>query len=98
MSPQRWTREQELAVLYLKVEYHGELAPGHTAVLALAGAMDRTVTSIWMRKGNFDSLDTTAPGAGLNSAAKLTVDIWAEYQRDPEQVLSEARRAYLNLV
>ena len=43
MSPQAWTREQELAVLYLKVEYHGELAPGHTAVLALAGAMDRTV-------------------------------------------------------
>ena len=39
MSPQAWTREQDLAVLYLKVEYHGELAPGHTAVLALAGAM-----------------------------------------------------------
>ena len=98
MSPQAWTREQDLAVLYLKVEYHGELAPGHTAVLALAGAMDRTVASIWMRKGNFDSLDTTALGAGLNSAAKLTVDIWAEYQQDPEQLLSEARRAYLNLV
>ena len=98
MSPQAWTREQDLAVLYLKVEYHGELAPGHTAVLALAGAMDRTVASIWMRKGNFDALDTAVPGGGLNSAAKLTVDIWAEYQQYPEQVLSEARRAYLNLV
>ena len=53
MSPQAWTREQELAVLYLKVEYHGELAPGHTAVLALAGAMDRTVASIWMAEGQF---------------------------------------------
>ena len=59
---------------------------------------DRTVASIWMRKGNFDSLDTAVPGGGLNSAAKLTVDIWTEYQRDPERVLSEARRAYLNLV
>ena len=98
MSPQRWTREQDLAILYLKVEYHGQLAPGHTAVVALAEAMGRTVASIWMRKGNFDSLDTAVPGVGLRSAAKLTVDIWAEYQRDPDQVLSEARRAYLNLV
>ena len=98
MSPQAWTREQDLAVLYLKVEYHGQLAPGHTAVLALAGAMDRTVASIWMRKGNFDALDTAVLGAGLKSASKLTVDIWAEYQREPEQVLSEARRAYWDLV
>ena len=87
-----------MAILYLKVEYHGELAPGHTAVVALAEAMGRTVTSIWMRKGNFDSLDTAVPVVGLRSAAKLTVDIWAEYQRDPDQILSEARRAYLNLV
>ena len=87
-----------MAILYLKVEYHGQLAPGHTAVVALAEAMGRTVASIWMRKGNFDSLDTAVPVVGLRSAAKLTVDIWAEYQRDPDQVLSEARRAYLNLV
>ena len=87
-----------MAILYLKVEYHGQLAPGHTAVVALAEAMGRTVVSIWMRKGNFDSLDTAVPGVGLRSAAQLTVDIWAEYQRDPDQVLSEARRAYLNLV
>ena len=98
MSRQAWTREQDLAVLYLKVEYHGQLARGHTAVLALAEAMGRTVASIWMRKCNFDSLDTIVLGVGLRSAAKLTVDIWAEYQRDPEQVLSEAQRAYLNLV
>ena len=60
--------------------------------------MDRTLASIWMRKGYFDALDAAVPGGGLRSAAKLTVDIWAEYQRDREQVLSEAQRAYLNLV
>jgi hypothetical protein len=98
MPRQRWTKEQDLAVLFLKVEYHRQLAPGHPAVNALADAMNRTVASIWMRKGNFDSLDTAVPGVGLRSAAKLTVDIWAEYQQDPDQVLSEARRAYLNLV
>ena len=98
MSPQAWTREQDLAVLYLKVEYHGQLTQGHPAVSALADATDRTVASIWMRKGNFDSLDPSVLGVGLRSAAKLTVDIWSEYQRNPEQVLSEARRAYLSFV
>ena len=97
MSQQRWTREQDLAVLYLKVEYHGQLTAGHPAVSALASAMDRTVASIWMRKGNFDSLDSSVPGVGLRGAARLTVTIWAEYERNTEQILSEARRAYLNL-
>ena len=97
MSRQRWTREQDLAVLYLKVEYHGQLKQGHPTVHALADAMDRTVASIWMRKGNFDSLDPSVLGVGLRNAAQLTVDIWAEYERNPERVLSEARRAYLPL-
>ncbi len=97
MSRQRWTREQDLAVLYLKVECHGQLNQGHPTVHALADAMDRPVASIWMRKGNFDSLDPSVLGVGLRSAAKLTVDIWAEYERNPERVLSEARRAYLAL-
>ena len=76
MSRQRWTREQDLAVLYLKVEYHGQLNQGHPTVHALADAMDRTVASIWMRKGNCDSLDPSVLGVGLRSAAKLTVDIF----------------------
>ena len=97
MPRQRWTKEQDLAVLFLKVEYHRQLAPGHPAVNALADAMNRTVASIWMRKGNFDSLDHLVPGAGLSNASKQTVEIWAEYERNPERVLSEARRAYLNL-
>ena len=91
------TMDQDLAVLYLKVEYHGQLNQGHPTVQALADAMDRTSASIWMRKGNFDSLDPSIPGVGLRSAAKLTVDIWSEYERNPEWVLSEARRAYLAL-
>ena len=98
MSRKSWIREEDLAVLYLKVEYHGQLTPVHPAVHALADAMGRTVASVWMRKGNFDSLDPSVPGSGLSNAAKLTVDIWAEYERSPERVLSEARRAYLALV
>ena len=98
MSRQPWTREQDLAVLYLKLEHQGRLTQGHPAVHALAEAMGRTVASIWMRKGNFDSLDPSVRGVGLRSAARLTVDIWAEYDRDSVRVLSEARRAYLSLV
>ena len=98
MSRKSWNREQDLAVLYLKVEYRGQLTQDHLAVHALAGAMGRTVASVWMRKGNFDSLVPAVPGVGLSRAAKLTVDIWTEYERSPERVLSEARRAYLALV
>ena len=98
MTRQLWTREEDLAVLYLKVEYEGQLSQRHPAVLALAKAMNRTMASIWMRKGNFDSLDHSVGGVGLTKAAKLTVDIWVEYSQNPEQILSEARRAYLSFV
>ena len=98
MPQQRWTREQDLAVLYLKLEHKGRLTPTHPGIKMLAKAMNRTEASIWMRKGNFDSLDPSVDGAGLNHPAKLTVAIWAEYERDPERVLAEARRSYLNLV
>ena len=98
MTRQTWTRDQDLAVLYLKVEYGRQLSQRHPAVVALADAMNRTVASVWMRKGNFDSLDSSMGGLGLSNAAKMTVDIWDEYERNPERVLSEARRAYLSFV
>ena len=97
MSQQKWTREQDLAGLYIKLEHKERLTPTHSNVQMLAKAMKRTEAAIWMRKGNFDSLDTSVPGAGLRNTAQLTVDIWAEYERDPERVLAEALRAYLNL-
>lgn len=98
MPNQRWTRKQDLAVLYVKLRYQGQLTRTHPAIGMLAKAMNRTEASIWMRKGNFDSLDPQVPGVGLSRAASLTVGIWAEYEREPERVLIEARRAYLNLV
>ena len=97
MPQQRWTREQDLAVLYLKLEHEGRLTQGHPAIGMLAESMNRTEASIWMRKCNFDSLDPSVPGTGLNHPAKQTVDIWAEHERDPVRVRAEARSAYLNL-
>ena len=97
MAQQRWTREQDLAVLYLKLEHGQRLTQRHPAIRMLAACMNRTEASIWMRKCNFDSLDPSVPGSGLNHPAKLTVGIWAEYERDPERALAEARNTYLGL-
>lgn len=86
----RWTREEDLAVLYgrhIRLEHY-------TGFAELAEAMGRTRASVWMRKGNFDSLDPSVSGSGLKNAAKLTQCIWAEYQRNPQQILRQARKAY----
>ncbi len=97
MLQQPWTREQDLAVLYVKLKHKEQLTSTHPAIRTLANSMNRTEASIWMRKGNFDSLDPSVPGVGLSQSAKLTRDIWAEYEKDPERVLAEARGAYLKL-
>ena len=98
MAGQRWTREQTLADLYLKLEHKGRLTPTNPDVGNLAKAIPQNENAIVMLKRNFDSLDPSVPGVGLPKASKLTKDIWAEYERDPERVLAEAHRAYLNLV
>ena len=98
MPRQRWTREQDLAVLYVKLEHQLRLEPIHPTSRTLAEAMNRTNGSILMRIGNFDSLDPSVLGKGFNHTAKLTEEIWAEYERDPERVFAEARRAYLETI
>ena len=98
MAQQKWTREQDLAVLSLRLEHKGRLTQSHPAIGVLAKGMNRTNASIWMRKGNFDSLDPAVPGVGLPNVAKLTRCIWSEYQRDPERILAESRKAYLHIV
>ena len=95
MAGRRWTREEDLAVLYLR---HRGMKRFDPVIAHLAEAMERTEASIWMRKGNFDSLDPSVPGVGLRSAAQLTKRVWAEYHQDQRRVLSEARGAYLSLL
>ena len=98
MPRQSWTREQDLAVLYIKIEFPGQLTQSHPEIAKLAKAMNRKESSIWMRKGNFDSLDPSVLGVGLVNTAMLTREIWAEYERNPDRILAEARKAYLKLV
>ena len=95
MPQQRWTREQELAVLYLR---HTGVRQSDPRIEQLARAMDRTTGAVWMQKLDIDSLDLSVPGVGLQSASQLTKSVWSEYQRDPERTLAEAREAYSRLL
>lgn len=96
----RWTRNEHLAVLYLKIEYGEELALYHNLeiVVALSKAMHRSIDSIYTRKASFDALDSSAQKQGLPNAGRTTNEIWDEYQRNPSLVLHEARRAYQDFV
>ncbi len=93
-----WTREQDLAVLYAKLEYSLQRFRTHPNVGRMAAAMERTEAAVVMRIGNFNSLDSSVPTGGLPNAARLTREIWDEYQRYPEQVFAEAREAYDKLL
>ena len=97
---QNWTREQELAVLYLKVEIgKSGLTQKHPTIDNLAKAMGRTNNAIWMRKCNFDALDNSVPGVGLSKVSNTwTKPVWDEYQSNPDTTIAKARKAYLKLV
>ena len=96
MASNRWTRDQDLAVLYAKLEY-GRQFQTHPDTERLAAAMGRTKAAVIMCKGNFDSLDPLA-SRGLCNFAQLTKEIWNEYVRNPEQVFAEARESYQKLL
>ena len=98
MVYQPWTREQDLAVLYAKLEYGLQRFRTHSDIERLATAMGRTKASVVMRIGNFDSLDPSVPSGGLSNAASLTREIWGEYVSSPDQVFAKARETYQKLL
>ena len=91
MAGNRWTREQDLAVLYLR---HRGVRRRDPEIGDLARAMNRTEAAIWMRKGNFDSLDPLVPGVGLRGVSNLTRSVWEGYLEDPERILAEAPKCF----
>ena len=97
MALNRWTREQELAVLYVKLVY-GQQFRTHPDIERLATAMGRTQAAVVKRKANFDSLDPSVHIIGLIRAAQQTKDVWAEYQRNRDKVFAEASESYQKLL
>ena len=94
MPQQDWTREQQLAVLYLKFTCKDR---EHPKIAALSKAIGRKQGALKVIAGKFDFLDQEIDG-GIPNPAQLTRKIWAEYESDPERVLSEAFLAYIRLV
>ena len=96
---QRWTREELLAVLYFYTKYKGELTTpqNHPLIEKLAKAMGRTVDSIAMRIGNYRSQDPAYPGRGLEGGGPY-MEIWREYEDNPDSVLAEARQAWQKFI
>ncbi len=97
MADQPWTREQDLAVLYAKLQY-GRAFRKHPDIARLSDAMRRSEHSIVMRIANFDALDPSVSSGGLPHAARLTTEIWDEYTRQPDRIFDEARAAHQNLL
>jgi len=89
-----WTRDQQLAVLYLKFTYRDW---GHPKIAAFAGAIGRKPGALKALGRKFDFLDPEIDG-GVPNPSRLTRDIWAEYENAPEEVMSEGYMAYVKLV
>lgn len=100
MKGRRGIQKEDLAFLFLRVEYHDELRSpqNHPLVHSLADAIDRSVASVTMRIGDFTSLDPSIRGKGLTSTATLAEQVWAEYVSDLKRVLSDGRKASYELV
>ena len=94
----RWTREDDLAVLYL---YHLERTMNEDVdakVSTLGRKTGIKPSSIRMRLGSFLHLDPNASGKGLYNAAQLTRDVWAEYEADPVGTIDKAFYAYMDFI
>ena len=88
-----WTYKEDLAVLHLKLAHGPDLTHEHPDVIALAKGLEgRSAASVWLRKRNFDYLET--PGAGMRDAARQTRDIWERYGEAPDEVAGMAEKAY----
>ena len=62
MNGKPWSRDEDLAVLYLKETHRAQLQLAHSTIAQLASGTNRSRDAIWMRKRNFDSLDPSVPG------------------------------------
>jgi hypothetical protein len=76
----RWTEDEtrQALALYGRLEF-GQFHQHNTDVIALAGAIDRTPSSVAMKLCNFASLDpkiTSTGRKGLEGASKLDRKIW----------------------
>ena len=94
-----WTRDELLLAinLYCKLTF-GQMHSRNPAIIALAGLLNRTPSSIALKLVNFASLDPSLSQAGMSNASKLDRQVWSEFYADwagrayeSEKLLAEAQ-------
>lgn len=85
-SNRRWTREETLIVfnLYCRIPFKSSRA-SHPEVQHFAALIDRTPASVYMKIGNFSSLDPKLRERGikgLRNASRMDKAVWDEVHND----------------
>ena len=97
MARRSWTREQDLAVLYVKLT-HGNEFRSNPDLRNLAATMERTTAALLMRKANFDSSYTTSRYSTLSVQPFLRVigpqllPVWHREGREGQDVRRGVRQ------
>ena len=96
-----WSREETLAAfnLYCRTPF-GRLHARNPEIIKLAGVLGRTPNALAMKCCNLAAFDPALQSRGikgLSKASRLDREIWASFERDPEQTgfQSEALSAKL---
>jgi putative restriction endonuclease len=101
MAGRPWTRGETLAALnlYCRIPF-GRLHARNPDIIALAGAIGRTPSSVAMKCCNLASFDP-AHGArgisGLSKASRLDEAIWAAFHEAPETIGYESEVEFARL-
>ncbi len=98
MAGKNWSRTETLAAfaLYCRLPF-GKLHSRNAEVIALAGRLNRTPSSIAMKCVNLASLDETHQRrgvVGMQNASAMDRQVWEEFAARPEAVSFEAVLAF----
>lgn len=89
----RWTEDETKLALYLYFQLpFGHLHSGNPEIIALAGRLGRTPSSVAMKLANFASLDPKileTGRKGLQGASVLDRKIWGEFHEDWTRLILE---------
>ena len=87
----RWTRQEDLAALHLKLKGVKRDAP---EVQDLANRIERSADAVWVRVQHYRHLDRRDPSGGLSHVIEQQRRIWQKYEADPSKVMAEANIAF----
>jgi putative restriction endonuclease len=98
MAGERWTEVEVKRALYLYFQLpFGQLDQRNSEIIALAGELDRTPSSVAMKLANFASLDPKileSGRKGLSGASALDRKIWDLFHQDWTKLILENELPY----